>query len=222
MSRPSRGGGSRIACCFTATIPNLTNGLEATANLPVSNLQIRLLAAGTTTSVFGPVGFRPGANIAYQFLAVGSLAGGSFDVLTLQRDLSAAVPGEIVTTVGGWNCGPSISSVPSTFGYGDPFVITVNGAAPNAMSIVNFGDSRTSLGGVPLPLSLTQFGAPGCFLNTNVIASALVTASPAGLVEFGFTVPSAVFGVLPGYFQVGTMTTQNALGFQSTEYLELR
>jgi hypothetical protein len=207
---------------FAATIPNLTNGLEATANLPVSNLQIRLLAAGTTTSVFGPVGFRPGANIAYQFIAVGSLAGGSFDVLTLQRDLSAAVPGEIVTTVGGWNCGPSISSVPSTFGYGDPFVVTATGAAPNAMAIVNFGDSNTNIAGVPLPISLTAFGAPGCFLNSNVLASALTTASAAGTVEWGFTVPRAVFGVLPGYFQIGTMTNTNALGFQSTEWLELR
>jgi hypothetical protein len=206
----------------TATIPNLTNGVSATTTLPPTNLQVRLLAAGTSTTVFGPVGFRPASNVAYQFVAIGSLTGGTFDVLTLQRDLAPQVPGEIVTTVGGWNCGPSISSVPSTFGYGDPFVVTVNGAAPNAMSIVNFGDSRTSIGGVPLPLSLTQFGAPGCFLNTNVIASALVTASPTGFVEFGFTVPRAVFGVLPGYFQVGTMTTQNALGFQSTEYLELR
>jgi Domain of unknown function (DUF4397) len=207
---------------ISATIPNLTNGTEATTALPIGNQQVRLLAAGTTTSVFGPVGFNPQANIAYQFLAVGSLAGGTFDVLTLQRDLSPQVPGEITTVVGGWNCGPTIGAVPSTFGYGDPFTIRVTGAAANTMAIVNFGDSIASINGVPLPLPLTQFGAPGCFLNTNFIASAMTTTNQSGVVEFGFTVPRVVFGILPGYFQVGTMTTGNALGFQSTEYLELR
>lgn len=206
-----------------ATIPNLSNGQEAIASLQTGNVGVSLLAAGTSTVAFGPVGFRPQGNVAYQFLAVGSLAGGTFDVLTLQRDLTPAVPGEIVTTVGGWNCGPTIAAVPATFGYGEPFLVTATGGAANTMAIVNFGDSKTSVGGVPLPLSLTAVGAPGCFLNTNVIASALVMTGPTGSVEFGFTVPRFVFGrLLPGYFQIGTMTTANTLGWQTSEWLELR
>ncbi len=206
-----------------ATIPGVTNGQQAVASLPASNLTLRILAAGTSNAVFGPVGFRPSINLLYQFLAVGSLAGGSFDVLVLQRDLSAAVPGEITTTVGGWNCGPSIAAVPATFGYGEPFAVRVTGASANAMAIVNFGDSNTAINGVPLPLSLVQFGAPGCFLNTNVLASVMATAGSTGVVEFGFTVPRALFGqVLPGYFQVGTLSSANPLGLQATEWLELR
>ena len=206
-----------------ATIPNVTNGQEASASLPFGNLAIRILPAGGSTSVFGPVGFRPQQNVRYQFLAVGSLAGGSFDVLTLQRDLSPAVPNDIVTTVGGWNCGPSISSVPGTFAYGQPFAVVVNGGPANAMAIVNFGDSRTSIGGIPLPLSLAAFGAPGCFLNTNVMASAMTIANGSGVIEFGFTVPRAVFGQLvPSYFQAGVLSSANALGVQTTEWLELR
>ena len=206
-----------------ATVPNLVNGSQAVAPLPVANLSVRLQAAGTTNVVFGPVGFRPQANVVYQFVAVGSLAGNTFDVLALQRDLSAAVPDEIVTTVGGWNCGPSISASPATFAYGDPFVVRVVGAQANAMAIVNFGDSNTSLGGLPLPFSLGVVGAPGCFLNANILASVMTTANAAGTVEFGFTVPRAVFGqLLPGYFQVGTTSSANALGWQTTEALELR
>lgn len=206
-----------------ATVPNLGNGQQAVASLPVSNLSVRLQAAGTSAVVFGPVGFRPQANVVYQFVAVGSLAGNTFDVLALQRDLGAAVPDELTTTVGGWNCGPSISASPSTFAYGDPFVVRVVGAAANAMAIVNFGDSNTSLGGVPLPLSLAVVGAPGCFLNSNILASVMAAANAAGTVEFGFTIPRAVFGqLLPGYFQVGTMTAANALGWQTTEALEVR
>lgn len=206
-----------------ATVPNLTNGQQAVASLPVADLRVRLQAAGTPTVVFGPVGFRPQANVAYQFVAVGSLTGGSFDVLSLQRDLSPAVPAEIATTVGGWNCGPSIAAVPATFAYGDPFVVRVNGAMANGMAIVNFGTSNTWAGGFALPLSLAGVGAPGCFLNTDLVASTMTVADATGVVEFGFTVPRAVFGqVLPGYFQVGTMSTANPLGWQTTEWLELR
>lgn len=205
-----------------ATIPNLSNGQQAIASLQTGNVGVSLLAAGTSTVAFGPVGFRPQGN-AYQFLAVGNLTGGSFDVLLLQRDLTPAVPGEIVTTVGGWNCGPTIAAAPATFGYGEPFLVTASGAVANTMAIVNFGDSKTSIGGVQLPLSLTAAGAPGCFLNTNVLATALVMTGPTGTVEFGFTVPRFVFGrLLPGYFQIGTMTAGNTLGWQTSEWLELR
>ncbi|MEZ6038223.1 MAG: DUF4397 domain-containing protein [Planctomycetota bacterium] len=208
---------------FAATIPGLANGAEAVAALPTNNFQVRLFPAGSSTAVFGPVGFFAAAGVRYEFVAVGSLTGGTFDVLALQRDLQAAVPGEIVTTVGGWNCGPSIGAEPSAFDYGEPFAVTVTGADSNAMAIVNFGDSNSSFNGVPLPVALAPFGAPGCFLNTNLVASVMTAADASGRVEFWFTVPRSVFGqFLPGYFQVGTLSAQNALGVVTTEWLELR
>ncbi|MFO0276917.1 MAG: DUF4397 domain-containing protein, partial [Planctomycetota bacterium] len=205
------------------TIPNLTNGTSVTTTYGIANTALRLAPAGSTTAVFGPVGFRPQINIGYQFFAVGSLAAGNFTVLSLQRDLTPAVPAEIGTTVGGWNCGPTISATPANFAYGQAFRVRASGGNANAMAIVQFGDSRTSFNGGPLPVSLAGFGAPGCFLNISCIANLMAVADNTGAVDFDFTVPRAVFGqVLPGYFQIGTMTTSNALGLQTTEWLELR
>lgn len=206
-----------------ATIPNLSNGQQVAALLPTGNLQVSLRAAGTNTVVFGPVGFRPVDNTAYQFVAVGSLTGNTFDVKVLQRDLNPAVPGSITTTVVGWNCGPAIGASPNSFDYGQPAAIVATGATANAMAIVNFGDSNTSLGGAPLPLSLAPFGAPGCFLNASVLASLMTIADGNGVVRFEFTVPNSLFGFLQrSYFQIGTMTSANALGLVTTEALEIR
>jgi hypothetical protein len=208
---------------FAATLPNLTNGTSTTAPLSTNNLQVRLFAAGTSNLAFGPLGFFTAPNVRYEFFAVGSLANGTFDVLALQRDLSPAVPAEITTLVGGWNCGPTISAEPAAFDYGEPFVVKVTGADANALAIVNFGDSNTNIGGVPLPVALQPFGAPSCFLNTNIVASVGAAADATGEVRFWFTVPRSEFGrLLPAYFQIGTLTTQNALGVVTTEWLELR
>jgi hypothetical protein len=205
------------------TIPNLTNSASVTTAYGIANTALRIAPAGTSNVAFGPVGFRPQINVSYQFLAVGNLANGSFTVLSLQRDLTPAVPAEITTAVGGWNCGPAISATPASFGYGESFRVRATGAAPNAMAIVQFGDSRTSFQGAPLPVALASFGAPGCFLNVNFITNTMAVADASGAVDFDFTVPRAVFGnVLPGYFQIGTMSSANALGLQTTEWLELR
>lgn len=205
------------------TIPNLSNGNEVTTAIPIDAATLRITAAGTSTTVFGPTGFRPAINVGYQFVAVGSLAGGTFDLLSLQRDLSPSVPAEITTMVGGWNCGPSISAVPAHFAYGQPFVVRASGAAPNAMAVVQFGDSITSFNGHPLPISLAPIGGAGCFLSVNFLANVLTMANASGVVDLELTVPRAVFGlVLPGYFQIGTLSTANPLGVQTTEWLELR
>jgi hypothetical protein len=207
-----------------ATIPNLSNGQEAVAVLPVGNLRVSLRAAGTTTTVFGPVGFLPMDGLSYQFLAIGSLTGGSFGVEVIQRDLAPAVPGRINSSVIGWNCGPTISSVPPTFDFGQLVAVRANGGTPNAMAIVNVGSSSSVFApGVALPLSLAPFGAPGCFLNCNVIGSVGAVTDATGSVTFSYTVPTSLFGSLqPFYFQIGTMTNVNALGFVATEALEIR
>jgi hypothetical protein len=206
-----------------ATIPNLSNGQQATAALPIGNLAVGLRAAGTPTTVFGPVGFRPVDGTAYQFLAIGSLTGGTFQVKVLQRDLNPAVPGRINTTLVGWNCGPSIQSVPSSFDYGQPFELLAVGAQIGAMAIANFGDSITAVNGAPLPLALAPFGASGCFLNSNVITSLSTVVDAQGIARFAFTVPISLFGQLqPSYFQIGSMSNANPLGYVTTEAIEIR
>jgi len=204
-----------------ATITGLSNGDEVTTALPTGNLFVRLEAGGQT--VFGPINFRPADHLQYQFLAIGDFNGGSFTVQLVQRDLAPAVPGEITTTVGGWSCGPAISAVPANFDYGKEWTLRTTGSMPNMPALVNFGDSVSALFGVPLPVALDGFGAPGCFLNTNVIATLGAMTDGNGEVEVPFTIPTTLFGQLqPGFFQVGTMTTGNALGIVTSEYLEIR
>ena len=203
-----------------ATIPGLSNGNEAIASLPLGNLGVSIVAGGNV--VFGPVNFRPADNISYQFLALGDFAGGSFTVEVVQRDLTPAVPGEIATHIGGWSCGPAIAAEPTTFDYGQPWSVVATGADPGAMAILNFGDSITVLEGVPLPIDISAFGAPSCFLNANVIAQFGAVVDAQGRVEFPFTVPGSLFGGLQrSFFQVGTSTNSNALGYDTSEYLEI-
>ena len=90
------------------------------------------------------------------------------------------------------------------------------------MAIVNFGDSITSIQGIALPLDLSAFGAPSCFLNINLLASIGTMADAQGRVELPFTVPGSLFGLLqPSFFQVGTSTSSNAFGFVTSDYLEI-
>lgn len=203
-----------------ATIPGLSNGNEAVATLPLGNLEVSLAAGGST--VFGPVSFRPVDHVSYQFLALGDFAGGSFVVEVVQRDLTPAVPAQIGTQVGGWSCGPAIGAEPTTFDYGQPWSLVATGADPGAMAMVNFGDSITSFQGLGLPLPLDGFGAPGCFLNVNLVAAIATIADSNGVVDVPLTVPGALFGLLgSSYFQIGTTSSTNPFGFVTSEYLEI-
>ncbi len=205
-----------------ATIPGLTNGQEAVTALPIGNYEVSLRAAGTTTTVFGPVGFRPQQNVLYEFLAVGNFSANTFGVELLQRDLTPAVPAELQTRVGGWGCGPAIGASPSTFGFGQPWELTVAGAPAGAMALVNFGDSISSVGPVALPLSLQPIGAAGCFLNTNALATLAAMTDAQGSLRIGYLVPRALAGAFgPFYFQVGVASAANNFGWVTSEYLEL-
>ncbi|MFK7740876.1 MAG: DUF4397 domain-containing protein [Planctomycetota bacterium] len=204
-----------------ATIPALSNGQEATTPLGLGIYDVRLEVGGQT--VFGPVSFRPVDNVQYQFLALGDFVAGSFTVELVQRDLTPSVPSELVTTVGGWSCGPTISAEPSTFDYGQPWALVATGAEPGAMAMINYGDSISSIGTLPLPLALDAIGAQGCFLNTSLVATIAVVADQNGRVEVPFLIPASLFGQLPSsFFQIGTTTSGNTLGFVTTEYLQVQ
>lgn len=206
-----------------ATIPMLGNGSAAVAELPLGRFQVSLLAANTTNVAFGPVDFRPGPDEYHQFLAVGSLAGGSFDVLALRRDLGWAVPGQVNATMGGISCGPMLMAMPMSFDYGEPFTLRLMGAPADAAVMVVYGNSNTGVGGLALPLALMPFGAPGCFLYTDAVAVLMAQADAAGGLDLGYVVPRALFGTFPtSYFQVGALSNANALGVVTSGYVELR
>jgi hypothetical protein len=91
------------------------------------------------------------------------------------------------------------------------------------MAMVNFGTSITTINGFALPIDLTAQGAPGCFLNADSFATLAVMTDSTGRVEVPYLVPTSLFGLLqPGYFQIGTFSSSNALGVVTTEYLEIR
>lgn len=203
------------------TVPGLSNGNEATAEIFLGNTDVSLSAGGAT--VFGPVNFRPTDSVFYQFLALGDFNGGTFAVELIERDLTPAVPGQIMTTIGGASCGPVISAQPTSFDYGEPWLLVATGADANVMAMVNFGTSITTINGFALPIDLTAQGAPGCFLNADSFATLAVMTDSTGRVEVPYLVPTSLFGLLqPGYFQIGTFSSSNALGVVTTEYLEIR
>ena len=203
-----------------ATIPGLSNGMEVVASLPLGILSIRLSVNGST--VFGPIPFLPSDNVSYQFLAIGDFNAGSFGIEVIQSDLTAPVPGQITTQTGGTTCGPMIAASPSSFDYGQPWVLSATGSDPDAMAMINFGDSVTAIDGVALPFDLGIFGAPSCALQVNIIATFAAVTDSQGRIEVPFTVPASLFGFLQSsYFQVGTSTTSNALGYVASDYLEI-
>jgi hypothetical protein len=67
----------------------------------------------------------------------------------------------------GFGCGnptPSIGYVGQPIMTRD-FSVTLAGGPPNGLALLAIGFNATSWNGVPLPLSLAQFGFPGCTLN---------------------------------------------------------
>jgi hypothetical protein len=203
-----------------ATIPGLSNGMEVVASLPLGILSVRLSVNGNT--VFGPIQFLPSDNVSYQFLAIGDFNAGSFGIEVVQSDLTAPVPGQINTQTSGTSCGPVISASPSSFDYGQPWALIATGADPGAMATVNFGDSITAINGVALPFDLGIFGAPSCALQVNIIATFAAVADAQGRIEIPLTVPSSLFGFLQSsYFQVGTSTASNALGYVASDFIEI-
>ncbi len=205
-----------------ATFSNVVNGNEVGGDIPIGNFDVSIFAAGTTTRVFGPAGFRPQRHVLYEFLAVGDLANSSFNVIALTHDLLPAVPNALTPSVGGTTCGPMIGTAPATFGYGEQFDLVATGAPAGAMAIVQFGDSITSYGPVALPAALGPFGAPGCFLNTNAISVLPTMSDGQGEVRVGYLVPRALAtGFGDAFFQVGVLSNANTLGVVTSEYLQL-
>lgn len=60
------------------------------------------------------------------------------------------------------------------------------------LSALNIGFSSTSMGGLPLPISLGPIGAPGCEITNDIRASLAGTtnADPEGSVDFQLPLPS--------------------------------
>ncbi len=210
--------GSRLA-----TIMNVVNGQSRSLVAPAGLYEATILATGTSNVAFGPAFLNTVVDTSYVLYAVGDLNGGTFRLLLQTIDLGAGVPGDLTASVAGASCGPQIGVSSGTFDYGDHFLVTARGGPANAAAMIMVGDSITTAGSLALPFDLTPLGAPGCFLNTNLVATRPLTLDAAGGVALPFVVPTSVFGRFqPLYFQFAVVTPANALGVQSTDYVELR
>ena len=211
-------GGSRFA-----TIPNLSNGQSATAEVPSGIYEASLFAAGTATRAFGPAVLKPASDVHYLVYAIGDLAGGSFRLAIQTIDLGFAAPGDLTATVLGAGCGPAIAVASSRVEFGAPFTLSASGADADVMGVLNVGDSDSAFGGQRLPASLTALGAPGCFLNVSVLAVHPLMTDANGRAEASLFIPNSTFGSLPDlYFQFATLSNANALGVVTSDYVELR
>lgn len=71
-----------------ATIPNLSNPKEASADVRPGRYSVTLSPAGTSTVVFGPAPLKPRPGVAYFVYAIGSLSDKTFGLLVQTIDLS--------------------------------------------------------------------------------------------------------------------------------------
>lgn len=204
-----------------ATLRGVQNGQESVSPIGASLFQVTLFPAGQSTAAFGPVPLKTGTGVHYLVHALGDLAAGSFALVVQTIDLRPEVPGELTATTAGTSCGPTVGSTTAAFGYGEEFGITLAGGAPGGAAVMNVGDDVARLGALSLPLDLGAFGAPGCFLSTNVLATHPLALDASGGATVGFLIPRAAYPALPDvHFQFLVLAPgANALGVQSSDYL---
>jgi hypothetical protein len=92
--------------------------------------------------------------------------------------------------------GPS-GLAPTIAGVGQPslgnsgFGLSVGGAAPTSLAVVWLGFDRNSASGVPLPLDLGTWGAPGCAVQVADDAVQFLIADSGGNAVMPFPIPNA-------------------------------
>lgn len=94
-------------------------------------------------------------------------------------------------------CKNSAGMVPSVYcptvnvQWGGKFALVLDRVKPNSMAIMNIGTrTKGNWAGMGLPLDLTPYGAPGCFLNLNMVIINARSADSTGKTLFNYTIPS--------------------------------
>ncbi|MBL8748577.1 MAG: hypothetical protein JNK78_05415 [Planctomycetes bacterium] len=102
---------------------------------------------------------------------------------------ASAIPYEIGCGNGGattW----SVSGLP-TLGNAS-FAMSLGGAPPDTLGVLFLGDSRrfSTVHAQALPMDLTAFGAPGCFLFVDPIVPLLLVSDPIGVATRALPIPA--------------------------------
>lgn len=104
---------------------------------------------------------------------------------------------------------------------GTTFVADFFQTPPNAGVIALMGFDRTrSSGGLPLPFNLAPFGAAGCQIAIDPVATGLLLADPSGRTNWPLRIPMqpALAGTFFGQQGVVIDTTANTLGLTTTDW----
>ncbi len=81
----------------------------------------------------------------------------------------------------------------STPQIGDTFRVRLGQARASTPALLLLGMSKTNWLGIPLPLELTGFGAPGCRLLAAIDDSRQVTTSAGGATSYVYTIPNDIY-----------------------------
>jgi hypothetical protein len=91
----------------------------------------------------------------------------------------------------GQGCGPKAGWFWEPI-VGQPYYeLSVEGAPPAAPALLQLGVSQSTWSGLPLPLDLGLFGAPGCSLLTGPVVSFAAAADGAGHAKLNLAIPSS-------------------------------
>jgi hypothetical protein len=82
---------------------------------------------------------------------------------------------------------------------GNDFPVTLAQARPLATAVLLLGTSNTSWSGLPLPLGLGAYGAPGCELLTSVNLTSIKSVKADGTAKSTYTIPLSL-GLLGVHF----------------------
>ena len=157
--------------------------------------------------------------MSYIAYAVGDAGGTTFTVLLQVIELNPTYG----VSNSGTTCGTGTISASATDVVPQvPFNVFLSGATPNATAFFIWGDDNTTIGGAPLPVDLTPFGAPNCFFYNNALFTAPLSTNGIGLASITLTLPANTGPFLRDlYFQWGYTSTNNPLGIEFTESLDL-
>ncbi len=158
-----------------------------------------------------------------ELIATSYLAG-DWGPLVWRNLKTGAVPYGAACTAPGFGT-PSLAAVGLPQVGNAAFALDLHGGQANGFGLQWLGTSRSSrFGGVALPLTLASFGAPGCSLLAEDLATRFVVFSPGGSAAVPFPLPNdpslRYFSV---YGQGAALAVgANALGLLTSNGLSIR
>lgn len=178
----------------TVTIPNVSNGQQAVAELPPGGYFVSVRVASNNALALGPLPIQLSANGLHAYHVIGDAGAGSLTVASFFHDLSQPTLARGEATILGTACGGTSIGVSATeSNFGGDFSVTLSGAAPMANAFLVMGDSDTQSPFGSLPINLFAQGTGrNCFLFVNPMTIIGLQADMNGTTVFTYATPSSV------------------------------